>query len=107
MEAYLSLMPQIEMACTLIETPYSDLHRVKLPGVELKFGKADQRTVVELRDSKATLSCVYDELLQCKYVLIFPDNNDLSAATIITHINKYIVKYHIEKGLVFLSVAKN
>ena len=107
METYSSFMPQIEMACTLIETPYSDLHRVKLPGVELKFGKADQKTVVELRDSEATLSCVYDELLQCKYVLIFPDNNEMPAETTIKRINNYIIKYHIDKGLVFLSVAKN
>lgn len=107
MEAYTLFMPQIKMACTLFETPYSDLHKMNLPGVKIKFGKAEERTVVELRDSEATLSCVYDELLQCQYVLIFPDNNEITAKTTIKRINDYIVKYHIEKGLMFLSVAKN
>lgn len=107
METYSLFMPQIEMACAIIETPYCDLHKVKLPGVKINFGKQDQRTVVELRNCETTLSCVYNELLQCEYVLIFPDNNDISAENTIIQINNYIIKYHIEKGLVFLSVAKN
>lgn len=107
MEADTLFMPQIKMACTIIETPYTDLYKMQLPGVKVMFGKKSERTVVELRDSVATLSCVYDELLHCKYVLIFPDINEIPADMSITQINDYTVKYHEEKGLIFLSVTRN